>query len=870
MPDSTRGLSLRRTADITTAGAHVLTDPQQTRSLWNYETWQGEAWDFWRNLGEFSSGIDWLKSSMSRVRLVAAEMVPGQKDPAFLSPEDVRGNRSATAALALAQVFAGGTAGQSQIMSAGAVQLGVPGEGILVVERASEQIPLAFADWQILSKDAVRTSTVNGQPWWEIRTGDTTWRPMAEEALPTRIMEPDAQFPWRSHSAARPALPIMRTMDLLNRRIISTLVSRIGMNGLLAIPQEALVKVPEQYKGNPNWFVQKLIDAAMNNIRNPGSAGAALPQIIDFPAEQIDKIKHIIISDGITKELIEEREAETKRLAVTLTMPIEALLGYGDMNHWCQPEDTEILTRSGWRTHDQINVGDIVMTLNHETGQSEWQPVQDIYRADVTDEPMMRIAGKFHDSLSTMAHRWPVIRNGVPTWTTAAELQPLDQIIRAAPAADLPTEAKYTDDFVELVGWFITEGTCTWPTPTHSQVRIGQSHQANPAMVARIRGVLARLFGPASETMKVAGEGRTSVVPRWREVAEERGMTLFHLNKAAYAPLLNEMESWHSKTVTRDFIYSLTRAQLELFLNVFALGDGSINATGGLTIDQRDPARLAPIELAAILAGRPVRTHVHTTGGFDRKPQTFLSVNSRYRHVAIRKTASMETYTGVVWCPTTPNHSWLARRNGHVYFTGNSGWLTNETGIKLYISPKAELLVTGFTKGVMHPILQAMGLDLVGPRGGQLCFWYDASDLIARPDKSAEARELYDRRELSGKSMRAANGFDEDDRPDDEELQDMVLKGMSKDTTNGPMALTSLTGWEPPAGTQTSAVGDTTNRPEGTPAVTSGPSPAAGTPTTQGASRPAETSPVTASIGAAVRRQLGAPAETREMVGVRR
>ena len=199
-----------------------------------------------------------------------------------------------------------------------------------------------------------------------------------------------------------------------------------------------------------------------------------------------------------------------------------------------------------------------------------------------------------------------------------------------------------------------------------------------------------------------------------------------------------------------------------------------------------------------------------------------------------------------------------------------SGWLTNETGIKLYISPKAELLVTGFTKGVMHPILQAMGLDLVGPRGGMLCFWYDASDLIARPDKSKESRELYDRRELSGKSMRAANGFDEDDKPDDTELQDMILKGMSKDTTNATVALESLTGWQPPAGAQTSAVGDTSNRPEGTPAVTSGPSPTAGTPTTQGNPRPAETSPVTASVGIDVRRQLGVPLETREMVGVRR
>jgi hypothetical protein len=531
MPDSTRGL-LRRaaSAEITTAGAMVLNDPQLTRQLWNYETWQQEAWDFWRNLGEFTSGIDWLKYSMSRVRLVAAEMVPGQKDPAVLTLDDVRGHKAATAALALVQVFAGGTAGQAQIMGSGAVQLGVAGEGILVVERASEQIPLAFADWKIISKDAIRDTYVNGQPWWEIRVSDSAWRPLADDSLPTRIFEPDEQFQWRAFSAARPALKSMRTIDLLNRRIISTLVSRIAMNGILFMPQEASVKVPEQYKGNPQWVVQKLIDAAMNNIRNPGSAGAALPQIIEWPMEMIEKIKHVIVSDGVTKELLATREAEIKRLAVTLNMPIEALLGYGDMNHW-------------------------------------------------------------------------------------------------------------------------------------------------------------------------------------------------------------------------------------------------------------------------------------------------------------------------------------------------SGWLTNETGIKLYISPKAETLVQGFTKGVMHPILRQMGQEPVGPRGGMLVVWYDASDLIARPDLSAQSRELYDRFELSGAAMRRANGFDEDDKPDDTELEEQILKGMAKDTTNATVALGSLTPWTPPESTQTPAVGATPNRPGGNPAI-GGTAPTAGTPATQGNPRPQETTPTTASVAAAVRRQFGTPAETRALVGV--
>jgi hypothetical protein len=29
---------------------------------------------------------------------------------------------------------------------------------------------------------------------------------------------------------------------------------------------------------------------------------------------------------------------------------------------------------------------------------------------------------------------------------------------------------------------------------------------------------------------------------------------------------------------------------------------------------------------------------------------------------------------GVVWCPTTENKTWFARRKGKTYFTGNSGW----------------------------------------------------------------------------------------------------------------------------------------------------------------------------------------------------
>ena len=35
-------------------------------------------------------------------------------------------------------------------------------------------------------------------------------------------------------------------------------------------------------------------------------------------------------------------------------------------------------------------------------------------------------------------------------------------------------------------------------------------------------------------------------------------------------------------------------------------------------------------------------------------------------------TISHVAYTGVIWCPTLKHHNWVARRNGSIYYTGNT------------------------------------------------------------------------------------------------------------------------------------------------------------------------------------------------------
>lgn len=289
-----------------------------------YESWQTEAWGFFDSLGEFQYAVDWLANALSRVRLTAAELVPGGDEPEPLGDGP---------AAQLVEQLGGGIAGHAAIMKSLAIQLSVPGEGWLVAERVDPRIPLAQADWSVKSTDEIRPGRGKAGGY-EVRVDDNRWQTLGEESLPVRIWDPHPRYSWKATSAAKAAIPIMRTVELLNRRIIATLVSRLAMNGLLLIPQEYTINTPAPYQEADDPFVAMLLDIAGKNIREPGSATASIPIPIKFAGDGIEKWKHLTFGDGVDKELIEEREKELGRLATSLNMPAEVLKGLGTVNHW--------------------------------------------------------------------------------------------------------------------------------------------------------------------------------------------------------------------------------------------------------------------------------------------------------------------------------------------------------------------------------------------------------------------------------------------------------------------------------------------------------------------------------------------------------
>ena len=99
-----------------------------------------------------------------------------------------------------------------------------------------------------------------------------------------------------------------------------------------------------------------------------------------------------------------------------------------------------------------------------------------------------------------------------------------------------------------------------------------------------------------------------------------------------------------------------------------------------------------------------------------------------------------------------------------------SAWQIDESALKIHVEPLCELITDAFTRKWLWPILESEG----EPDYTTFIGW-DTSDLRVRPNHATEAVELYDRGELSADALRRETGFDESDKPDDEEREQILL-----------------------------------------------------------------------------------------------
>lgn len=299
--------------------------------------WQGEAWGMLDLVGELSFAVLWKTALLSRFRLVASDI-----DPETGKPTGTTENADARQ---LVQRIAGGATGQSQMLGRLAPLLMFPGEGWLVII-----FPGGEEQWHVLSSDEVkaRGDTV------ELTLPDGTRYVMNQEIdTLARIWRPHPRVSTQATSPVKAALPILREIVRMTQNIEGAGKSRQAGNGIIVIPEEVSISSNPAPTGAidpdapglpsgpaPSRFVSadelriQLQEAMSTAIADPSSAAALVPIIVKVKGEYVDKIRHIRFDSEVSDKAQEAREKAIRRLAMTLDMPAEVLLGLADLNHW--------------------------------------------------------------------------------------------------------------------------------------------------------------------------------------------------------------------------------------------------------------------------------------------------------------------------------------------------------------------------------------------------------------------------------------------------------------------------------------------------------------------------------------------------------
>lgn len=312
--------------------------------------WKVAAWNYYNSVGELRYVCSWLSNALSRCTIVGSDVDENTGQP-LGSTEDEMVNNTV-------RDIAGGPAGQAALFARMATFLTVPGElyiAIIVREQLEE--------WYVLSTDEV----IKSNSKVEVVLPDGKKHQINDEVdTIARVYRPHPRKAMESDSPVRAAIPILREIVRLGQHVESTAKSRLSGNGLLVLPQELSMPVtaaptgapqapaevdpdapglpaPAPVEGQPvtvmrsvnaNDVMGAVIQAASTAMDDPGAAAGQVPIMLQAPGEHLDKIKHITMGSEFTKVVMELREAATKRLALSLDVPAEILLGAGDMNHW--------------------------------------------------------------------------------------------------------------------------------------------------------------------------------------------------------------------------------------------------------------------------------------------------------------------------------------------------------------------------------------------------------------------------------------------------------------------------------------------------------------------------------------------------------
>lgn len=288
------------------------------------------AWDHWETIPEVGAFASWISNAMSGAVLFAG--VRGPDGEILPAPANSRASQ-------LVASIAGGPEGQGVFLGESGTQQAVAGDQWVVIIPDPQSDDMSRDKWYVLSTEEVTVqrgkvkATVNGETV-EIPEYDPDNPPGPDEPVYMRIWDPSPRrHQWATSPVIRAAV-VLEELRLLNAAVAAIARSRITGRGLLLVPAGTRFPVQPGQDQAEDSLLDMFIEVASTAIREPESAAATVPIVLEVPGDLIAGVKWLQFASEFDSMALQLRDEAIRRFAAGADIPAEILLGMGDVNHW--------------------------------------------------------------------------------------------------------------------------------------------------------------------------------------------------------------------------------------------------------------------------------------------------------------------------------------------------------------------------------------------------------------------------------------------------------------------------------------------------------------------------------------------------------
>ena len=392
-------------------------------------------------------------------------------------------------------------------------------------------------------------------------------------------------------------------------------------------------------------------------------------------------IASIIVQQGQTN-IIQIRDERPligfKASGISASASHSGLLDLDKDDH-CFDEETELLTKTGFKKIDEISENDLALTLNLEKDKLEYNPIKAVYKYDNFKE-LVRFKNKYGEICVTPKHTmiYENTTKNSPTkkWFTCTAEEALSKSVFNIPVCADSDGDKFDKipEFFTLLGLIISEGNFLDPKDCGYGIRIYQ----NKKRAGFINDILEKNNVPYT-------------------YHEQKDCANWYLRSSWCR---ENIRPWISEKRISEKLMGLRGKNFIYFLRGMIFGDGCArtNVKGGINkqdaLDYLLEWKRGKYSYSYATADDTLKdqfVHLCTLNGiaanaFLRKCG-FKGENGHVWSINLRKSSTVSfqkgikdiiPYKGRVWCASVENKTLVLRRKNFVFIAGNTQYiLTN-------------------------------------------------------------------------------------------------------------------------------------------------------------------------------------------------